>query len=56
MNGIMTFFGCILIRYPGAGGESYIDVIQRVKPVIVELERQRKSVLVISHLAVQRCL
>jgi 6-phosphofructo-2-kinase len=43
-------------RYPGAGGESYIDVIQRVKPVIVELERQRKSVLVVSHLAVQRCL
>ena len=43
-------------RYPGAGGESYIDLIQRVKPVIVELERQRKSVLVVSHLAVQRCL
>jgi len=43
-------------RYPGAGGESYIDLIQRIKPVIVELERQRKSVLVVSHLAVQRCL
>lgn len=43
-------------RYPGAGGESYIDLIQRIRPVIVELERQRKSVLVVSHLAVQRCL
>lgn len=43
-------------RYPGAGGESYIDVIQRVRPVIIELERQHKSVLVVCHLAVQRCL
>jgi len=43
-------------RYPGAGGESYIDLIQRIKPVIIELERQRKSVLIVSHLAVQRCL
>lgn len=43
-------------RYPGAGGESYVDVIQRVRPIIVELERQRRSVLVVCHLAVQRCL
>jgi len=43
-------------RYPGAGGESYADVIQRIRPIIVELERQRRSVLVVSHLAVQRCL
>merc|ERR1712146_138170 len=43
-------------RYPGAGGESYADVIQRVKPIIVELERQRRSVIVVCHLAVQRCL
>lgn len=27
-------------RFPGAGGESYQDVIQRVRPIIVELERQ----------------
>jgi broad specificity phosphatase PhoE len=46
----------LLCRYPGAGGESYIDLIQRIKPVIVELERQHKSVLVVSHLAVQRCI
>lgn len=27
-------------RFPGTGGESYQDVIQRVRPIIVELERQ----------------
>merc|ERR1712113_700219 len=43
-------------RYPGAGGESYVDVINRLRPVIVELERHRSSILVISHLAVQRCI
>mmetsp|Transcript_97919 Transcript_97919/g.301901 ORF Transcript_97919/g.301901 Transcript_97919/m.301901 type:complete len:376 (-) Transcript_97919:53-1180(-) len=43
-------------RYPGPGGESYIDVINRLRPVIVELERHRSSILVISHLAVQRCI
>lgn len=43
-------------RYPGAGGESYIDVIARLRPILIELERQRRSVLIVSHLAVQRCL
>ena len=42
-------------RYPGAGGESYRDVIDRVRPIIIELERQRRSVVVVSHLAVQAC-
>jgi len=41
-------------RYPN--GESYKDVIGRLRPIIIELERQRRSILVISHLAVQRCL
>jgi len=41
-------------RYPR--GESYEDVIQRLEPIIFELERQRKPVLVISHQAVIRCL
>ncbi|KAB5546686.1 hypothetical protein PHYPO_G00074870 [Pangasianodon hypophthalmus] len=40
-------------RYPG--GESYQDLVQRLEPVIMELERQG-SVLVISHQAVMRCL
>lgn len=43
-------------RFPGAGGESYQDVIQRVRPIIVELERQPRSLVVVCHLAVQRCL
>lgn len=41
-------------RYPR--GESYQDVIQRVDPVIIELERTRKPVLVIAHNAVLRAL
>ena len=41
-------------RYPR--GESYADVIQRLEPVIVELERQRDPVLVIAHQAVLRAL
>jgi broad specificity phosphatase PhoE/predicted kinase len=43
-------------RYPGVGGESYLDVIERIRPVIIELERQRRSVLVVCHLAVLRCI
>jgi len=41
-------------RYPR--GESYQDVIQRLDPVILELERQQCSVLVIAHQAVLRAL
>lgn len=43
-------------RYPGVGGESYLDVIERVKPIIIELERQRRSVVIVSHTAVVRCI
>ena len=43
-------------RSPGAGGESYLAVINRLRPILIELERQRKSVLLVTHLAVQRCL
>lgn len=42
-------------RYPG-GGESYVDVIERVKPLILELERIRDDVLIIAHQAVLRTL
>jgi broad specificity phosphatase PhoE/predicted kinase len=42
-------------RYPGAG-ESYLDVIERVRPIIVELERQRKSVVLVCHPAVLRTI
>jgi len=46
----------LYFRYPGTGAESYADVVGRLRPIIIELERQRRSVLVISHLAVSRCL
>ncbi|KMZ63817.1 6-phosphofructo-2-kinase [Zostera marina] len=41
-------------RYPR--GESYLDVIQRLEPVMIELERQRAPLVVISHQAVLRAL
>ena len=41
-------------RYPR--GESYQDVIQRLEPVIFELERERRPVLIIGHQAVLRAL
>ncbi|XP_014674842.1 PREDICTED: 6-phosphofructo-2-kinase/fructose-2,6-bisphosphatase-like [Priapulus caudatus] len=40
-------------RYPA--GESYEDLVTRLEPVIMELERQ-ENVLVIGHQAVLRCL
>jgi len=41
-------------RYPH--GESYVDVITRLEPVLFELERQKSPVLVVSHQAVLRCI
>ncbi|KAI8925190.1 6-phosphofructo-2-kinase-domain-containing protein [Entophlyctis helioformis] len=46
----------LLYRYPGSGGESYIDVIERLRPVIVELERMESDVLVVTHQVVMRTL
>ena len=43
-----------LYRYPR--GESYADVIQRLEPVIVELEGLRSPVLIVAHQAVLRAL
>uniref|UniRef100_A0A0B7A5D8 Uncharacterized protein n=1 Tax=Arion vulgaris TaxID=1028688 RepID=A0A0B7A5D8_9EUPU len=40
-------------RYPS--GESYQDLVARLEPVILELERQ-ENVMVICHQAVLRCL
>lgn len=40
-------------RYPR--GESYEDLVARLEPVIMELERQ-ENVLVVGHQAVLRCL
>ena len=41
-------------RYPR--GESYQDIIQRLEPVIFELERQRAPILIIGHQAALRTL
>ncbi|DBA78530.1 hypothetical protein WJX79_005894 [Trebouxia sp. C0005] len=41
-------------RYPS--GESYLDVIQRLEPVIIEIERERECVCIVAHQAVLRAL
>jgi len=41
-------------RYPR--GESYMDVIQRLVPVVIEIERRREPLLIIAHQAVTRML
>ncbi len=43
-----------LERYPS--GESYLDVIQRLEPVIIEIERERECVCVVAHQAILRAL
>lgn len=43
-------------RYPGPGGEGYLDVINRIRPVIVELERMQDHCLLITHRSVARVL
>lgn len=43
-------------RFPGVGGESYLDVIERTRPIVIELERQRKNVIVVCGKSVLRCL
>jgi broad specificity phosphatase PhoE len=42
-------------RYPN-GGESYVDLIERLKPLIIELERETSDVLVVAHNAVVRTI
>jgi 6-phosphofructo-2-kinase / fructose-2,6-biphosphatase 3 len=44
------------LRYRYPRGESYEDLIRRLDPVIIELERQRKPILIVAHRAVLRCL
>ena len=41
-------------RYPQ--GESYMDVIQRIEPMIFEIERSKKPIIIIGHQAMLRCL
>ncbi|MEW5299781.1 MAG: hypothetical protein WDW36_002760 [Sanguina aurantia] len=41
-------------RYPS--GESYLDVVQRLEPVIIEIEREKECVVVVAHQAVLRAI
>eukprot|EP00877_Chromochloris_zofingiensis_P010699 jgi/Chrzof1/5883/Cz16g19090.t1_FBP3A[v5.2] len=44
------------LRYRYPSGESYLDVIQRLEPVIIEMERERECVCVVAHQAVLRAV
>lgn len=46
----------LMYRYPGPGGEGYLDVINRLRPVIVELERMTDHCLLVTHRSVARVL
>lgn len=48
----VPFLMCCIFLLPT---QSYEDLVQRLEPVIMELERQ-ENVLVICHQAVMRCL
>ena len=43
-------------RYPGAGGEGYLDIISRLRKVILEVERMTDHVLIIGHRSIIRVL
>ena len=43
-----------MCRYPS--GESYMDVVQRLEPVVIEIERERECVCVVGHQAILRAL
>ncbi|KAJ5836104.1 Bifunctional 6-phosphofructo-2-kinase/fructose-2 6-bisphosphate 2-phosphatase [Penicillium robsamsonii] len=46
----------LFYRYPGPGGESYLDIINRSRAVIVEIERTTDHVLLVGHRSVARVL
>ncbi|KAI8818889.1 6-phosphofructo-2-kinase-domain-containing protein [Fimicolochytrium jonesii] len=46
----------LVYRYPGPGGESYVDVIERLRPIIIELERMQTNVMIVTHQVVLRTL
>jgi len=43
-------------RYPGAGGESYMDLMMRLQPCVQQLERTTNDVIVVCDVAVARVL
>lgn len=43
-------------RYPGPGGEGYLDIINRLRKVILEVERMTDHVLIIGHRSIIRVM
>ena len=41
-------------RYPR--GESYLDVIARLEPIIIEMERHREPLLIVAHQGILRII
>jgi broad specificity phosphatase PhoE len=41
---------------PWSRGESYLDVIARLEPIIIEMERHREPLLIIGHQGVLRII
>ncbi|TPX43140.1 hypothetical protein SeMB42_g03412 [Synchytrium endobioticum] len=46
----------LMYRYPGSGGESYLDVIERLRTIIIELERMETDALIVCHNVVMRTI
>ena len=44
------------LRYRYPAGESYMDVVQRLEPAVIEVERERECVCVVAHQAILRAL
>lgn len=44
----------LVFRYPR--GESYMDVLDRIEPIIFEIERIKNPVIIVAHLKILRCL
>eukprot|EP00163_Fabomonas_tropica_P013675 TRINITY_DN2522_c0_g1_i3.p1 TRINITY_DN2522_c0_g1~~TRINITY_DN2522_c0_g1_i3.p1 ORF type:complete len:480 (-),score=65.54 TRINITY_DN2522_c0_g1_i3:1128-2567(-) len=44
------------LRYRYPAGESYLDVVMRVEPVIMELERAHRPTVVVAHQAILRAI
>ncbi|CAD6593258.1 MAG: hypothetical protein ASARMPRED_007221 [Alectoria sarmentosa] len=49
-------YRCGIPADPGAGGEGYLDIINRLRAVIVEVERMTDHVLLVGHRSVARVL
>lgn len=43
-------------RYPGPGGEGYLDIINRLRKVILEIERMQDHCLLVGHRSITRVL